>query len=65
MEKQKSLTPAETSKAEEMATRLEAAMTRAEFEVMIHEQDLIAAGVSAQQIRKCCYKCKRKSEIRI
>ena len=51
MEEQEMPTPAETRKAEEMMTPLQAAMTKARYEVMSHEQDLTAAGVSKQQVK--------------
>ena len=48
MEAQEMQTPAETRKAEEMMTPLQAVMVRARHEVKSHEQDLTAAGVSKQ-----------------
>jgi len=50
MEGQEMQTPAETRKAEETMTSLQAVMTRARHEVISHKQDLTAAGVSEQQV---------------
>lgn len=50
MERQEMTIPAETRKAEEMMTPLQASMTKARYEIMSHEQDLTAAGVPKQQV---------------
>lgn len=44
-------TPAEVRKAESMLTPVQAVMTKARSEVLSHEQDLIAAGVTKQQVK--------------
>lgn len=49
-------TPAETREAEEMMTPLQAAMTKARYEVLSHGQDLVAAGVSEPQIEDASVK---------
>lgn len=63
MEGQEMPTPAETRKAEEMMTPLQAAMTKARYEVMSHEQDLTAAGVSKQQVEDASSKAGERAKL--
>ena len=56
LEQQETPSPTKVRKAERTMSPLQAAMSRARFEIMSHEQDFKAVGVSKEQVEKAATK---------
>lgn len=56
-------TPAETREAERIMTPVQAVMTRARFEIMSHQQDMAAAGISESQVETASVKAGERAKL--